>query len=314
MTLINRRHFLSAAGAAVAVGLTSRVALSASDQSAPPIGLGFSLYGMKSLKITEAIEVCAEIGYDCVELPVQADWPGDSLRLSAAERKQIRGALKASGLRLTSLMENLHAAVDEAQHRSNLDRLKAAGELANDLSPDHPPVIETVLGGRPDQWDSIKERMAERLQDWAKVAEQTKTIVAIKAHVGGAMHLPEHLVWLAEQIASPHIRCAYDYSHFQLRGVDMAESVKALVPHSVFIHVKDAQGDARNVQFLLPGDGDTDYIKLLKLIVAAGYRGDVVVEVSGQLHGKPDYKPIEAAKHCYNNLAPAFNEAGVRRT
>jgi len=278
----------------------------------PTIGLGFSLYGMKSLAVTKAIDICADIGYDCIELPVQNGWPADSLSLSEAPEK-IRDKLASSEVRLFALMENLHAAVDDPRHQSNLLRLEAAGKLGHQLSPEKPPIIETILGGRPADWDKIKMQMAKRLQDWAKVAMATRSVIGIKAHVGGAMHLPEHPVWLMNQVNSPWIKCAYDYSHFELREVDMADSVKTLVPHSVFIHVKDSRGDASKVQFLLPGDGGIEYVKLLKLIAKAGYRGDIVVEVSGQIHGRPGYDPVAAAKRCYTNLAPAFEKAGILR-
>jgi inosose dehydratase len=268
---------------------------------------------MRSLDAKQALAACAEIGYDCVELPVMADWPWDSAALSGEARKRLRGELDSSGLRLSALMENLPAAVDDARHRRNLDRLKSAAELAHALAPGRAAVIETVLGGRPQQWEELRETMAGRVADWAKVAEAAETVIAVKAHVGGAMHLPEHPVWLVERIGSRHLQAAYDYSHFALRGVDMAASVRTLIPHSVFVHVKDGRGESGKFEFLLPGQGDTDYPALLKQIAAAGYAGDIVVEVSGQIHGQPDYEPKQAARMCYKPLAKAFDEAGIVR-
>jgi inosose dehydratase len=312
----SRRQFLhagAALGASLLLRPCARAAAAADETAKPSIGLGFSLYGMKTVEIGEALASCGEIGYDCVELPVLADWPWDSLRLAEAGRKRIRGGLESSGLRLSALMENLIAAVDDARHRENLDRLKAAAEVAHALSPDRAPLIETVLGGKPAQWETIREQMAARVADWAKVGERSQAVIAVKAHVGGAMHLPEHAAWLVEQIKSPWLRGAYDYSHFALRAVDMAASVRTLVPHCAFVHVKDGRGDAGKFEFLLPGEGDTDYPALLKQIAAAGYRGDVVVEVSGQIHGKPGYRPHDAARKCYTPLAAAFEKAGIRR-
>jgi inosose dehydratase len=312
MKRISRRRFVGVSAALGPAALCPSLAISA-EPAMHPIGLGFSLYGMKSLEIGAALETCAEIGYDCVELPVLADWPWDSARLSADDRRRIRAALASSGLRLSALMENLAAVVDDARHRANLDRLKAAAELAHALSPDRAPVIETVLGGRPEQWDELRERMAERVADWAKVAEASRTVIAVKAHVGGAMHLPEHAVWLIEQIGSPWLRGVFDYSHFALRGVELAAAVRTLVPHSVFIHVKDGRGEPGKFEFLLPGEGGTDYPALLSQVAAAGYRGDVLVEVSGQIHSRPGYDPAAAARKCYPPLAAAFRKSGIPR-
>ncbi|MEQ8789715.1 MAG: sugar phosphate isomerase/epimerase [Pirellulaceae bacterium] len=309
----SRREFL-AAGAAIGASAAFAAHLPAADDKQDRgIGLGFSLYGMRSLDTGDALKTCAEIGYDCVELPVMVDWPWDSATLSKPQRREIRGQLDERGLRLSAVMENLPAVVDDARHRANLDRLKAAAEAAHDVSPDGGHIIETVLGGRPAQWEQTREAMAKRVADWAKVGEETKTVIAVKAHVGGAMHLPEHPVWLIEQIDSPWLRGAYDFSHFTLREVDMNESIRTLVPQSVFIHVKDRQGDASKFQFLLPGEGDTDYVALLKGVAAAGYRGDVVVEVSGQIHNKPGYDAKAAARKSYKPLAAAFHTAGISR-
>lgn len=313
MRKTNRREFLALGAAAATTTLMAGRLWADAKRKPATIGLGFSLYGMKSLAIDKALRACGKIGYDCVELPVTPGWPGDAKKLSAGDIKKIQQTQQATGVRISAIMENLHAAVDDTRHRANLERLKAAGELGHRLNPEKPPVIETILGGRPNEWEKIKHRMAERLADWAKVAEATSTVLAIKAHVGGAMHRPEHPVWLAKQVGSKWIRCAYDYSHFELRQIDMAESVRTLVPHSAFIHVKDSRGDAKRVQFLLPGEGKIDYVKLLKQIVAAGYAGDIHVEVSGQIHGRKGYKPLEAAQKSYDHLAPAFNKAGIER-
>lgn len=279
----------------------------------PRISFGFSLYGMKSLKTAEALRICQKVGYDGVELALMPGWPTEPRLLGAKQRTELRQRLADSGLALMGLMENLREPADDANHRKNLDRLKAAAELGHTLSPKAPPPIETVLGGRPAQWDKLKERMAARLQDWVKVAETSKTVIAVKPHVGGALHTPEGALWLVKQCKSRWLRLAYDYSHFALRKFDLKRSLEILIPHTAFIHVKDSRGTAARFQFLLPGEGKTDYGRYFALLAKLGYRGPVVVEVSGQISRKRGYDPAKAARTSHAHLAPALRKAGVRK-
>jgi inosose dehydratase len=240
-------------------------------------------------------------------------WPADSASFDAQQRREFRAALDDSGLRLSALMENLPLLTDDKQHAAHLDRLKAALEIARDLAPNRPPPVETILGSKPDQWEAVKERAVERLRDWARAAAAAKVVVAIKAHVGGALHRPADAAWLVQQVGSPWLKGAFDQSHFQLRDIPLAEAAEALLPHSVFVHVKDARGTAERFEFLLPGEGTIDYVDLLRHAARLKYRGDVVVEVSGQIHSRPGYDPAAAARKSHAALAPAWEKAGISR-
>lgn len=307
---ISRRQLLQQGGLAAAVWVAS----SNCGRAAEPKGVnfGFSLYGMKKLPLKEALRVCSEIGYDSVEIVCLADWPSAPEILSETARKELRTQLKDSRLALAGLMENVAAVADDKTHAANLERLKRACELGHDLVPDVTPVVETVLGGKPAAWEEVRDQMANRLHDWAKVAEAQKAIIAIKPHVGGALHTPEGAVWLMNQVKSPALRLVYDYSHYELRAIPLKASLEALLPQTVFIHVKDSAGTFEKFQFALPGDGRTNYADYFQYLKAANYRGPIVVEVSGQLHAKADYDPIAAAKRSYANLAPVLERTGLR--
>lgn len=267
--------------------------------------IGFSLYGMKTLPVAEALKICSEIGYECVELAVMADWPCAPEKLTTDARRDIRQQLNDRHLELAALMENLPLAVDGEKHRDNLDRFKRAFELSRDLAPDQTPLVETILGGSPDKWSMLKDKFVERLRDWAAVAAEHKAIITIKAHVAGALHLPQDAAELVQAINSPALQLAFDQSHFQLRDVPMADAWKAMAKQTRFIHVKDGKGKPGAFQFLLPGDGTIDYVELFRLLKSSRYTGPVVVEVSGQLFSKPDYDPIAAAKKCWPVLRDA---------
>ncbi len=300
---MNRRQFCTVSAAALVSPHLAR------SSSASAISLGFSLYGMKSLPLSEALETCAGIGYQSVEFALNAGFPTDPAVFTADARKAAVAQLQQLKLALPCMMLNMSLTADAKAHAAALESIAAAGQLAHELLPDNPPMIETVLGGKPTLWDEQKAGMAEKLQSWAEAAQNAKTTVAIKAHVGSAVNSPERLLWLLDQVKSPAIQVAYDYSHFELAGIDMEESMKLLLPRTKFIHVKDSVGEPSKFQFLLPGEGRTDYGKYFAALKQHAYTGPVLVEVSAQISNKPGYDPIAAAKKSYAALSAALARA-----
>ncbi len=305
---LSRRELLRQSAGAALLGCFSSLSASEQNSEVRP-QIGFSLYGMKSLSISEGLRICSEIGYECVELAVMPDWPSAPEKLTSDGRRDLQKQLVDRKLTLAAIMENLPLAVDGEAHQRNLDRLKRAAELTHDLAPKQTPLIETILGGSPDKWPMLKEKFIERLRDWAKVAEASDSVITIKAHVAGALHLPSDAAELVRQVGSKNLRMAFDQSHFQLRGLAMADAWAAAAEFTRFVHVKDARGEAKSFQFLLPGDGGTDYVQLFRLLKASRYAGPVIVEVSGQLFSKPDYDPLAAAKKCWPVLRNARTAA-----
>jgi sugar phosphate isomerase/epimerase len=298
--MTTRRHFLHTALSLAAMPSLLRAA-------APgEVSLGFSLYGMKTLPLSDALKTCAEIGYANVEFALNAGYPTEPKVFTAEARKEAAQQLSALKLALPCLMVNISLTADDKAHAQALQTISDAAQVARDLNATQPAILETVCGGKPATWEQQKAGMVERLQSWAQTAEKVKTTITIKAHVGSAVNSPERLLWLLEQVKSPAIQVAYDYSHFELQGIDMEESMKLLLPRTKFIHVKDSVGEPGKFQFLLPGEGRTDYVKYFTALKQHGYQGPVVVEVSGQIFNKPGYEPIAAAKKCYTALAGAL--------
>jgi sugar phosphate isomerase/epimerase len=299
--VVNRRGFLS---------LVAMPVLRAADHT---IGLNTGTYGMKSMKTADALHTISDIGYDGVELCLIAGWPTDPAVLSAGGRQEIRHILDDTGLALPSLMDSLSMDGTPKNRAHHIERLKLAFALAHELSPRKLPVFETVLGGKSDDWDQTRDRIADELHDWAKLAEDGGITICFKAHADQAVDTPERAMWLLKQVNSPRIRLIYDYSHFRVQGLSLEESLRELLPYTSYIAVKDSAGDRNKHQYLLPGDGGTDYVAYFRLLNESGYTGFVGIEITAQIHSKPGYDPIATAKLCYQRLAPAFEKAGVHR-
>ncbi|MGE0605863.1 MAG: sugar phosphate isomerase/epimerase family protein [Pirellulales bacterium] len=264
---------------------------------------------MKMLPLNEALQACAEIGYQHVEFSLNEGYSTAPDVFTSAARRDAAEQLRKLRLGLPCLMVNISLTADAQAHAANLALIGKAGGLAHELNADQPPILETILGGSPAKWEEQKQGMAQKLHDWAEAAEQAKAVIAIKAHVASAANSPERLLWLLSEVKSPAIQAAYDYSHFELQGIGMEASLRALLPRTRFIHVKDSAGDAAKFQFLLPGEGRTDYVKLFSLLKMHGYTGPVCVEVSGQIFNKPGYDPVAAARQSFTVLSDALEKS-----
>lgn len=307
-----RRQFLHAAGAAAGSLVVLDSSRAGTSEPCNILSLGFSLYGMKGLDTEKAIRVVAEIGYDSVELCLMSDWDATPDRLGPGRRKDIRSVLGETGLKLTSLMEHVSLTGTAESQQPVHERLKKAAELGHELDPARPPLIETTAGAG--KWSDLRNQLRDNLGGWAELAEAIQTVIAVKPHRGAVLDRPEQGVWLVEQVNSPWIKLNYDYSHFVHRQISLAESIRIMMPHTGFIHVKDAVMQDGKARFVLPGEsGQIDYVQLLRLVREAGYHGDVCCEVSGMVFSQKGYDPVAAARTCYQNLASAFQRAGIER-
>ena len=281
-------------------------ALAARPPSA--IRLHIGNYGMQTMTVDEALATIRRIGYDGAELCSMPGWPSEPKLLTAGDRRRIR----ESGFPIPTLIENFTLLASDAEHAATLDRIRAGAGLAHDLAPKDPPILQTVLGGRPGDWPAARDKMATRLSEWGRAAEASRIKLAVKAHAMQAVDTPEKLLWLLDKVSNPALAAIYDYGHFQLRDLTIEETMDQLLARSAFLTVKDSRLAGGKTQFLLPGDGSIDYTRYFQKVKQMGWRGWVLVEVTRQLQTAPGYDPVKAAERSYAHLAPILRAIGLR--
>jgi inosose dehydratase len=240
-------------------------------------------------------------------------WAADPAKLTADGRKELARALADTGLLLPALNESLPLEGTPQSRAYNLERLKLAAEMAHALAPAKLPCLDTMLGLKTADWETAKTRMVDELHEWARIAETNAMTIGVKPHAAQALDTPAKAVWLMHQVASPRIQLIYDYSHMAAGGFKLDESLRELLPYTVFISLKDSRGTPPDHEFLLAGDGATDYLSYFQLLRKLGYRGFVSIEVSSMVWRKPGYDPVAAARLCYQRLAPLLAKAGIER-
>jgi sugar phosphate isomerase/epimerase len=285
------------------------------------VQLGYSTWGMPGVRLDMALPHLAQLGFDGVELTVVD--PGgfknidcELSMLDAPKRRAIRDLLDRTGLQLTGLHAGTarFLARDPAERAESVRRLEETVRLAVDLAGGEvpPPVVATV-GGRPEEWEQVKHRLAEEAGRFARFAGSYGVTYAVEPHVGSALDRPEKAAWLIETVGLPHLRVNFDISHFNVIGLSIEETVPVMAPLAAHTHVKDERGRAPAHQFLIPGEGEFDYVRYLKAMQAAGYTGCITVEISVMVQRRPAYDPLAAAEQSYRVLARAFEQAGIAR-
>jgi protein FrlC len=275
--------------------------------------LSYSTWGMQTVPIETAVAHCAELGFDGLELTVIPGWTTDAATLGPDDRRRIRRLYNEHGLELCGLSGNvpLLAPADgddvKARFRSYLD---LAAELQH---PGDRLIVTTTSGGAPADWEPSKHRLAHDLAELADSAGRNGVMVGIEPHVGAALHLPEHALWIVEEVGSDALTLHFDISHFNVQGMDMDQVVAQLAPHCLHTHLKDERGIAPDHEFLIPGEGEMDYPRYLRAMQQAGYDGHIVVEISLMVQARPNYDPLAAATQSYQVLSKAFEEAGIVR-
>ncbi len=277
--------------------------------------LSFSTWGMQKTPIDVAVAHCAALGFDGLELTIIPRWPTDAALLDTAARRRIRALYDDHNLLLCGFSGNTPLLdADPEMHTLNRAAFRSYLDCAAELQrPGEHLTVSTTSGGNPAMWESVRDRLAEEFGAMAREAESRGVVVGLEPHVGAALHLPEHALWLLDQVHSPALSLHFDISHFNVQGLDMETVIAQLAPHSHHTHVKDERGVAPNFEFLIPGEGDCDYVTYLKAMDKAGYTGHITVEISLMVQSRHGYDALAAATQSYDVLSRAFTDAGITR-
>lgn len=298
------RFFPTRRMALAAMAALPAAALSATGSSMVP---AFSLYGMKDVPLAKALDHLARIGYRAVELACLPGWDMDPTMMSPQVIGQLRKDLSASGLSVAALMLDAPLDTPVANFDRNLVLLAKACSLAKSLGAESPPLMETVLGGKPGDLPAKLPLHRERLAKVVEVLEREGGTLALKPHRMQAFDDATALAALISGAKSRRVVAAFDPSHFQHRMPGIAEAWRALSSATRFVHIKETVIDGKQARFVLPGEGGLDLEMTRRLLVDDGYRGPVCVEVSRQVWSAPGYDPFAAAARSFPAIKKITN-------
>jgi sugar phosphate isomerase/epimerase len=161
----------------------------------------------------------------------------------------------------------------------------------------------------------MKPLFVRRVADWVKIVESSGIHMVVKPHRDTSMDRPEEAIELFKELGNPaRLRMSFDYSHFALRDMPLADAIRTALPWTAFVAIKDVAMENGHGVFKLPGETkQIDYAALIRQFYEGGYRGDFNCEISSMIFRKPGFDCLAAARTSYANIAPAFEAAGVPR-
>ena len=277
--------------------------------------LGYSTWGMPTVPIEIAIRHISKLGFDGIELTVIPGYTTELSTLNSSERQRIAKLLKDHHLQLSAISAHSNLlATDKETYQQSMRRLKGGVDLAVELADAGiMPAVNTTPGGSPNQWEELKLFLVERINELVDYAKLQGVTIAMEPHVGAIIDTPDKMRECLDLVDSPYFKVNFDISHFDVVGFSVEEAVAALAPHSIHTHVKDQRGRHPDFEFLIPGEGDFDYVTYLKEMLKFNYDGFITVEVSTMVQKRKDYDPLAAATLSYQTLSHAFAVASIER-
>jgi sugar phosphate isomerase/epimerase len=257
-----------------------------------------------NLSVPDCFARIAQVGYSGIDESSTFGKAANSGSVSAERRRLIRDAAQKHKLRVEAVVT--HAELTAALGtREPLD-LASSIDLAADLGGD---VVTFHLGGaRPD----IPER-----ELWKQTVSTIKTAAdyADTKHIRLAVDLgiwprwivstTDELARLFDDVASDTFGVNFDPSYLAITGIDPVAFVKRFAARIRHAHIKDHVGKYPDWKHRIPGQGELDYVPIVKALAAAKFDGALAIECF------TDMKFEEACETGYAALRAAFAKAGI---
>lgn len=221
--------------------------------------------------LNTALDHIAWAGYRYVELAAarsMCEHVGPDMK--APEVRQVRQALADRGLQATAMEVGPPDPI----------RLERVFVLAGDLGV---PIVNIGSGGKTGDEESVKQAIAS-IRDLAQLARRHGVRLAVKPHVGQAIHDSATGLRLMDEVGEPALGLNFDPSHLFRANEDPQDVVRLWGNRIVTAHVRDCASREQRVgppETQIPGRGSVDLPATLRTLADIGYTGPLNLEVIG---------------------------------
>jgi sugar phosphate isomerase/epimerase len=273
--------------------------------------LGYNTNGLAHHRLTDAVTLLAEEGYQSVAITLDAGAldPFDdptTLRRQTTETRRLRdryglARVVETGARFLLNPRLKHDPTlmdpDPARRAVRVDFLRRAIELAVELDSGVVSFWSGVLRDDAPE-EAAMERLAEALRPVIDHAEARGVRLAFEPEPGMFIDTFDRFDQLDQRVRHPLFDLTVDLGHVHcIESGAVADHVRRWGPRIANVHVEDMNRGVH--EHLMFGEGTMDFPPILAALRAVGYAGGLHVELSRHSH-----TGAAAARHARAFLAP----------
>ncbi len=247
----------------------------------------YNTNGLRTMPAQDAIRAVAYAGYEGVEISLHKVHldpmnyvPTDIIAMGAAIRETgITPACLATGcadLLSEDPYEPCLISPSESAREQRVELIERCVPIAEELNI---PVINFASGlikpsvSHENAWAFLIKHCKQLLQH----TSTSDVIFAIEPEPDMFIETTTQAISLLDEINDPRMRLNLDVGHVYCCQDDFFSAVEAALPYTVHIHIEDIHNRVHHHE--IPGTGDIDFPRLLRLIEKSGYTGYVSVEL-----------------------------------
>jgi len=256
------------------------------------------------LPIPETLARIAQTGYCGIDESSTSGKHLNSDSVTSARRKVIRESAQKHKLRIEAIIS--HGELTGSLFAGEKLDLKAAIDLAAELGGD---VVTFHLGGPVEgrTADEVWQRTVAEIKQAADYGDTKHVRLAVDCGPWPTwiVKTNDELAKLFHDVGSKSFGVNFDPCYLNVIGIDPVTFVERFGERIRHVHLKDHTGSYPDFTHKIPGEGDLDYVPIVKALHKAKFQDALAIECF------VDMPLNEACDVGYATMKKAFESAGV---
>lgn len=259
--------------------------------------LGYNTNGMAHHRLSDAVELLAELGYQAVAITIDHGVlsPRDEslsrqleqLR-SLLERHQMRSVIE-TGARFLLDPRRKHeptlVSADPPDRAQRVEFYRHAIRCAAELGSDCVSLWSGVVHDQAPREEAMR-RLVAGLQEVLDEAAGQGVVIGFEPEPGMLIDSMAHYAELLQRIDRPNLMLTLDIGHLHCQQeTPIADYIHAWAPRLVNVHMEDMRCGVH--EHLMFGEGEIDFPPVFRALTEVAYQGGVYVELSRHSHDAP---------------------------